>query len=475
MVSKYLIKNATVVSMDREIGTVFNCDVLIEGVCIKEVGKNIQTPAGATVIDGTNCIISPGFIDTHRHTWQSQLRTVTTDFVLSDYMLALRHRYGSCYTAHDAYVGNLVGALESIDNGTTYLIDHSHIMNSPGHADAAVKALRESKIRATFCYAIYANPVWEGSCMDKEQEEQTPNWRLQDAKRVREELFPSNEPEDLIRFGFVTNEPDVTPFDQLLDEIAHGRSLGAAVITAHFNHGKYDPGQKIARRLGEKGLLGPDMLLSHGCTLDDEELAMIKEAGVGISSTPDTELQMGLGQPVAFKAKDLGCAASLGVDVCSNSPADMFQQMRVLLQNQRHTEHMAGKGPPISISRRCEEVLELATLGGARAVGLEKLIGSVTPGKRADLIMTRCESTRMVPVHDPIGALVMYANGSDIDTVFINGEVVKSGGQLMVDWARVREELRKSTADIIARAAKAPEKDLEAARDAFIKMIASLT
>ena len=176
-----------------------------------------------------------------------------------------------------------------------------------------------------------------------------------------------------------------------------------------------------------------------------------------------------MSHPIAFKARDQGCIASLGVDICSNSPADMFQQMRLVLQAQRHLEHENGSGPPLKISRKCADVLEMATMGGARAVGLEEVIGSVTPGKRADLLITRCDSTRLVPVHDPVGALVLYANGSDIDTVFINGEVVKSEGKLTnVDWPKVREELRSSVASIMERSKKAPMEDLQAARDAMV-------
>ena len=451
MAAGYIIKNATVVSVDKDIGTVSNCDVLVEDGFIKAVGRDLRHSSNPTVIDGTNAIVSPGFIDTHRHTWQTQLRTIGTDYVLSDYILNLRQIYGASYTVHDAYLGNYCGALDSIDNGITYLIDHSHIINSPSHADAAIKGLQDAKIRATFCYAMYPNPHWEGSCMDREREEQTPDWRLHDTKRVSEKFFKSSQPDDLLRMGFALSEPDLTPIDRLVQEIKHARSIGCSVITGHFNFGKWDPGNCIVSQLGQKGVLGPDLLLSHGNTLRDDELKMIALHECGISSTPDTELQMGMSHPVAFKAKDRGCNASLGVDVCCSAPADMFAQMRLLSQAQRHLEHEAGEGAPLKMSRNCSEVLEMATMGGARAVGLEKVIGSITPGKRADLLITRCDAPRLVPVHDPVGALVLYANGSDIDTVMINGEIVKSGGKLTnVDWPKIREELRASVTAIVS-------------------------
>ncbi|KAF2428303.1 Metallo-dependent hydrolase [Tothia fuscella] len=472
MATYFIIKNATVISIDKTIGNVPNCDVLIKDGFIAAVGTNLQHPSDCTIIDGENSIVSPGLIDTYRHTWQTQLRTITTDFVLADYILVLRHIYGSCYTAHDAYIGNLCGSLESIDNGITYLVDHSHIMNSPEHAEAAVRGLRDAKIGAVICYALYGNPAWEGSCVNKDREHNTPNWRLQDAGRIRETLFPTNLPEDLVRFGLAPSEPDITPIDTVAHDIEVARSLGAAVITAHINLGKYDPGNLVVRKLGEKGLLGPDMCFSHRTTLRNDELAAIKENGVGLSSTPDSELQMGMSHPIAFKAADLGCKGSLGVDICSNSPADMFQHMRLLLQPQRHLEHESGSGPPLVMKRKCAEVLEMATLGGAKAVGLQDLIGSITPGKRADLLITRCDSPRMVPVHDPVGALVLYANGSDIDTVFINGVIVKSGGKLSnIDWPKIRGELRASVAAIMERLKKAPSEDLQAARNAMVEAL----
>lgn len=474
MSGKFIIKNATVVSVDDIIGTVPDCDILIEDGIIAGVGKSLHHSAEHTVIDGTDAIVSPGFVDTHRHTWQTQLRAIATDFVLSDYFLAMRQIYGASYSAHDAYIGNYCGALESIDNGITYLVDHAHIMNSPEHADAAVQGLKDAGIRAVFCYASYKNPYWDGSHMDRQREEQTPDWRWDDAKRIKDTYFPKNAPNDLLRFGFALMEPEMTPIDEIAKELTLVRKMGAAVITGHISLGKWDPGNRITRKLSDRALLGPDFLISHGNTLAEDELAAVKQHGVGIACTPDTELQMGMSHPVAFKAKDLDCNISLGVDVCCSCPADMFVQMRLALQGQRHYEHERQPGPPTTMSRKCEEVLKMATMGGARAVGLQDVIGSITPGKRADLLITRCDSTRLVPVHDPVGALVLYANGSDIDTVFIDGVMVKSGGNLTgVNWPEVRKELRASVKSIMETAKKAPLDELEAARTAMIKALDS--
>lgn len=462
MAGKYLIRNITAVTVDEKLGVIPECDILIENGIIVDVGPSLGEHPDATLIDGTNAIASPGFVDTHRHTWQTQLRTVCTDHVLTDYLLSIRNTYGSCYDARDAYLGNLCGALESIDNGITFLVDHSHIMNSPEHADGAVKGLQDAKIRAVFCYGLYDNPYYEGCAVDPSLNAKDRDWRLQDAKRVKETYFASNKPTDLLRFGFAPTEIERTSLDRSIFEVEYGRSLGSAVITGHVGTGKYDRGLFFVQKFEDKKLLGPDLLFSHATTLTDLELQAVKESGVGLSSTPDTEMQMCMGHPIAFKAKRHGCSASIGIDVCSNNPADMFQQMRLLLQAERHRQNEASDLPLPGVAQRCEEVLRMATMGGAEAVGLQDVIGSITPGKRADLIITRCDSTRLSPILDPVGALVLYANGSDIDTVMIDGVVVKSKYALtVVDWPTVRSELRKSHEAIMTRAKNAPSEKLK--------------
>lgn len=476
MTGKYHIKNGTVISVDPAIGVVKNCDVLIDNHIITDVGPNLSAKATPqhTVIDATNAIISPGFVDTHRHTWQTQLRTVTSDHILTGYFIHVRCIYGSSYDAQDAYFGNYCGALESIDNGITFLIDHSHIMNSPEHADAAVKGLKDAKIRGVFCYGLYKNPPWPGSVLDVERETKTPDWRLEDAKRVRKTHFNAQQqPTDLLRFGFAPTEIESEGIDEAAKEVAFGRSLDPALITGHIAQDQYDRGMHLVRHFEERGLLGPDLLFSHATSLHDDELEAVAKRGVSLSSTPDTELQMGMGHPIAFKAKGKGCTASLGIDVVCNNPADMFQQMRLLLQAQRHRDHHAPGQPvpPVNMSRTCEEILEIATMGGAKAVGLKDVIGSVTPGKRADLLITRCDSTRLTPILDPVAALVLYANASDIDTVFIDGEMVKHKGQLVgVDWPKVRSDLRQSTENIMARSKKAPFEQIRDQAMEFVKL-----
>ena len=462
MANSYFIKGGWVVSVDDEIGNQSDCHVLVEDGIIKAVGKDIQAPDSIPVIDASDCIVSPGFVDTHRHAWQSQLKNVTSDMMLPSYFVWLRNVYGSCYTAHDAYIGELMGALESIEAGVTFMIDHSHIMNSPAHSDAVVKALKDSHIRGVFCYGLYINPAWDGVAPETVTETTSPDWRFEDSARVRKEHFSAdNGPQDLLRFGFAPAEIERATIEQNVAEIEHGRKLGAAIITGHVSMGKMARGYFFMRNMAEKKLLGPDLLFSHCAALHDDELESAKAAGVGIAVTPETELQMAMGHPLSFKAEKFGCKHGLGIDVACNNPIDMFQQMRLLLQTERNLANINGADRPTKMTYFCKEVLRFATMGGADAVGLKDMIGSITPGKKADLVLTKMTSTRMTPVHDPVAALVLYANASDIDTVLIDGRVVKKGGQLVdFDWAKLRGDVLKSTENILERAKKAPMDDI---------------
>lgn len=209
------------------------------------------------------------------------------------YFAHVRSVYGSCYTANDVYLGNYVGALQCLDNGTTFVIDHSHIMNSPGHADAAVKGLLDASIRGVFCYGFFVNnkPFWRQDDTGIVPNDEV-DWRLEDTKRVKQQFFPKNAPTDVLRFGIAPFEAEVAPFEQTVREVEHARSIGAATITTHAALGKLDFGVKFVEKLAKKDLLKSDMLFSHTAAFTDGEFEAVKRCDCGIVATPDTELQV---------------------------------------------------------------------------------------------------------------------------------------------------------------------------------------
>ena len=463
MCTLLLIKNATVISVDQNIGTKTDCDILIQDGIIKDVAPNISEVAGTEVFDATDCIVCPGFVDTHHHLWQQLLRGVCTDWSLANYVDKIRNLYGSLYTPEDVYVANKFAALDLINNGMTTVVAHCHILNSSAHTDAAITGLKDGGIRGIWCYGFYENPLRD-DILESNHDKPTLHAfdheaREADAKRALDQHFASNDPaHELLTFGGAPSEAELMSQTALQQEIDFFRSIGARVITMHVAIGNYDKGQKVVQHLGDARYLREDLLFSHGAALTDSELQLIRETGAGISVTPETELQMGMGHPVAFRAAQAGCNVGLGIDITSNQNNDMLALMRLLLQAERSKRHleMLGGEPPVDIKPKSDEALYMATMGGAKTMGLDHLIGSVSPGKRADLVIMRCDDMNMVPVINPIGALMYNAHIGNIDTVLIGGKRVKSGGQVIdASWPTLRKDVRQRTAKMVGVAVAA--------------------
>jgi 5-methylthioadenosine/S-adenosylhomocysteine deaminase len=462
---KILIRGASIVSMDPAIGDLPKGDILIVGDRIAEVAPSISAD-DAEVVDATGMIASPGFVDTHRHTWQTQLKGVATDWSLFDYACLMRSMYSVCYSAEDAYLGNYVGALEAVNAGITSLVDHSHLQITPQHSDGLVAGLKDAGIRGVMCYGVYRNPKYKpGDALDQTKIVSDVSGPLEDfhrenAARVREQHFPSND--GLLQFGIASSEfavfSDARP---MIDEIAWSRTLEPSRISVHIGFGVNED-FRIVPALHEHGQLGEDMLFVHGSHLTDGDLALLKNHGGWLSTTPETELQMGMGYPVLERVVESGSTPSLGIDIVSNFAGDMFGQMRLMLQTMRfrHFEK-ANAGIPIESRYAARKMLQFATIGGARVMGADGYTGSLTPGKKADLILTRTNSVNMSPVTDPVAALVFYANVSDIDSVWIDGVPRKRGGSLTgLDWSSVRASLEASRDSILEKYRRIPEMDI---------------
>ncbi|KAI1012070.1 hypothetical protein LB503_004626 [Fusarium chuoi] len=256
------------------------------------------------------------------------------------------------------------------------------------------------------------------------------------------------------------DEPESLPIEETIAQIKQSRELGARIITMHVGMGPYDLARRqVVQNLANEGIMGPDLVFSHGSSFTESELQVIKESGASIVGTPDTELQMGMGFPIVFQASDRGCRTCLGIDITSNQGKDFIAQMRLALQARRAQEN--EQGFPLSIKRKTADVLRMGTLGGAEVMRMEDLIGSITVGKKADLVLIRCDDLENIPVGDPIGSVVFHSSVKDIDTVIIDGKIKKQNGKLSADWERLREDVVLRAARIKREAAKV---DLTAAR-----------
>jgi 5-methylthioadenosine/S-adenosylhomocysteine deaminase len=411
-----LIRGGTVLSMDPSIGDLPVGDLLIEGDRIVEVRPGLEA-ADAEVIDATGMIVLPGFVDTHRHSWEGILRNIGTDVPLegrTSYISFVLHKLAPAFRPEDAYVGNLLTALGAMDAGVTTLLDWSHIQGSPAHTDAAVQALKDSGMRAVFAYGF---PWWG------KWEERQPSWFV----RAATEHFSTKD--QLLTLALAAPGPEFTDFEVSRDHWKMARETGAR-ITTHVGVGSYGQDSKV-QEMGAAGLLGPDTTYIHCTTLNDTEIQMIVDSGGTVSIACPVEMMMGHGMPPIQRFLDRGLRPSLSVDVETNVPADMFNQMRSVLALQRQVAY-AGERDPVS----AREVLRWATVEGAKANGLEDEVGTLTPGKQADVVLLRTDRLNVTPLNDPAAAVVGGMHTGNVDTVIVAGRVMKRGGKLEhVDWA----------------------------------------
>ncbi|MDX6600373.1 MAG: 5-methylthioadenosine/S-adenosylhomocysteine deaminase [Gaiellales bacterium] len=438
MAQRTLIKGGTVISVDPEVGDFETGDVLIENGVIAAVGASLEA-GDAQVIDATDRIVMPGLIDTHRHTWQALFRNIGSDWTLAHYFTGLHGTMSQLYRPEDTYAGNLIGTLEALDGGITTLLDWSHNLNTPEHSDAAIEALQETRSRVIFghgCGFAHWAPV---SSLPHDE----------DIRRVAQQYFSSDD--QLVTLAMAPRGNQFATLDVTEHDYRLAQELDIR-ITCHAGDGEWGKGRPIAQ-LHERGLLDSTQTYVHCNSLADDELKMMADAGCTASISPDIELQMGHGWPATGRLLDAGMRPSLSIDVCCSNGGHLFGTIRATIGTQRGFDQAAAGGALRELELTCRDVLEFATIEGARAVGMDTKIGSLTPGKRADLILIRTDNFGMTPLNNPVGAVVYNAHPGLVDTVLVDGEVVKRDGTLVgVDVARVRRLAVESRDDILRRA-----------------------
>lgn len=439
---RIILRGGTVITLDPKLGVLKKGDVLIEGQKILEISPNV-TANHATEIDATDMIVMPGFVDTHRHIWEGLLRNIGTDVPLEgrvSYITFVLGRLGRAYRPQDVYAGNLVSAFGAIDAGITTLLDWSHIQASPEHTDAVVQALKDSNMRAVFAYGF----PWWGKYEPKQ-----PGWFVRAARAH----FTSKD--QLLTYALAAAGPEFTDFEVTRSHWNLARSVDAR-ITAHVGVGTFGQRRKV-EEFGRKGpeLMGSDTTYIHCTTLNDTEIQMIVDSGGTVSLAAPVEMMMGHGMPPTQKFLDRGLKPSLSVDVETNVPGDMFTQMRALIALQHnliHERRLAGeKNVPNLITD--QDVLEFATVEGARANGLDHKIGTLTPGKEADIVMLRTDRINVTPLNDPISAVVWGMDTSNVDTVMVSGKILKQNGKLVnVDMNAVKTMVVDARDHVIKKA-----------------------
>jgi cytosine/adenosine deaminase-related metal-dependent hydrolase len=406
--SRIVLKGGTIVSMDPKVGDLVKGDVLIEGSKISAIAAEID-PAGAQVIDALDTIIVPGFVDCHRHSWEAQLRRINPNSpTLADYSNATHLSFAKFYRPQDHYVGNYLTGVGCIDSGVTCVIDNSHNSRSAAHSDAAVEALFDSGVRAVHA----SGPPGAG-----EWDHQWP----QDLERLQKKYFSSADQVVTLRMFSGPNR----------DNWAVARKLGLRITT------EFQGPQQAALLdpLAQDKLVGPDNTFNHCGALPERTWQIIVGTGANVDVCPRSDAQYALGEGVCAlqHAWDHGIKPGLSVDNETSYSGDMFMEMRTALYVQRavaqNRRFSGDQNPPAPLMVR--DVLYCATMGGAHCAGLEDKIGSLTPGKQADLLMIRTDDVNLYPSNNAIGTVVQAAERSNVDTVIIGGRVRKYRGRVV--------------------------------------------
>jgi len=416
-----LFKGGTVVTMDANVPNLATGDVLVEGERIVSVGPNLKVD-GAEVIDAAGSIVMPGLIDAHHHAWLGVMRRMMPDVDdLFAYIDVVAETLGAHYRPADMYLSTRLTALASLDAGITTLIDACHSSRSPEHTDAALEALDSAGIRALHMVGAAMDKRASAAHLPQDLERLALNWNG-GAARVRVGLFGQLN----LDWWKVARRLDMQILTEFIGDLA-----------------------KLTPEFAEPGVLGAHNIFNHCSRVPEQTWKLFAQAGVNVTVNPRSDALFGFDdESFAYQqAIDHGLTPALGIDLDTAFGSDLFGEMHALFGQQRSAMRYrrfrgeADAPAPISV----EAVLQAATINGARAAGLERSIGSLTPGKQADIIMVRTNGVAVFPVNNAIGTIVQAVERSDVDTVMVAGQLRKRAGKLIdVDLAKLSAEASAS-------------------------------
>lgn len=440
--NRQLIRNATVVTMDQQ-GVMPKADILITDDRITEIAPQIHAD-DAEVIDATGCIVIPGLINAHMHTWQTALRGVAANWTLPEYFQKMHAGLATAFEPEDLHIATLVGALNQLNNGTTTLADWCHNNRTPAHNDAAVEGLLGSGIRAAF---------FHGTPKPDPKPGETPFWEVPHPRAEVERLLKAHQGHPLLSVHAAVLGPHYSTLDVALHDFRMARDLGV-IASLHQGGGpaRTPDGWQVLER---EGLLGPHVNIVHGHALSDEQLQRFCELGMSFSAAAESEMSQGHGHPLTGRLRGFGRAPSLGVDLESVMSGDMLTQARIALGIQRSLDNVAHRaahgGIPATTTIPVIEALSWVTVEGARMLGQLDRIGTLASGKQADLVLIRADALNMQPVHDAIAAVVFQAGLANIDGVMVAGRWKKRDGRLVgVTLPPLLDQLQASGRKIVA-------------------------
>jgi len=443
---RYVIRGGAVMSVDPKVGDFARADVLVEGKKIVAVGPNLNA-GGAGEIDARGRIVMPGFVDTHHHLFETALRSFLADGLLLNYLdpgvttqnyfEKILSTFAPVYRPQDVYISELFGSLSQLDAGVTTAHDISQIHHSPQHSDAAIQALKDSARRAVFGYFESAGGV-------------PGNQYPADARRIKKRYFSSSDQLLSMSMGGEIYLPGYEAAWTIGREL--GLPVAAHIVGTFGMRGEFD-------KLAAAGAFGPDNFFIHMTGMSDFAWQRARDAGVAVSLAVPIEMNMAHGTPPIIKALQLGFRPSLSTDVECTLTADLFTQMRTAMALQRMFVNANKLGetnmPPTQGLRLAttRDAIEWATLNGARDLRLDKKVGSLVPGKEADIIILDAEAINVAPLNHVPGAVVSLMDRTNVETVIVAGQVRKWKGRMKnVNLIRLRRELEDSRDYLFAQA-----------------------
>ena len=398
-----------------------HADVLIDNGRIEAVAPRL-TVDDCDIVDASAFFILPGFVDCHRHLWQTPLRHTGSDWDLPRMFVELFVKFGPHMTADDVYAATLFGRLVALDAGVTTLLDWAHIQNTPAHSDEGIRALRSAGGRSIFGHGQPGRDpkAWMGDSALPHPE---------DVRRVREQVLTTDDA--LVTMAMAARGPEFCTMAVVENDIRLARELGLRV-TMHIGMGETGKRNQAIEKLHRHHLLGPDITCLHCCTSSDREFRLLADHGgsAGVSASM-AMFAGGFGLPATGRLMAQGLRPSLSADSEMTASGDMFTEMRAAFGAERTVRNNSIADGPERAQITARDVLQFATIDGARTVGLGDRIGSITPGKRADIILVRRDALNLAPAIDPIGALVIGGHAGNVEAVFVDGRPVKWAGEMI--------------------------------------------
>ncbi len=426
-----VFRNATVLTIDPAYGIVQGGDVLVANGRIADVGRQLVVPDGTVEIDASGGILMPGMVDTHRHMWQTALRGFGADWTLTNYFFFYYINWGKIFRAEDIYAGNLLSAIEAVDAGVTTSVDWSHGLQTVEYADAAVDALERVPGRFVLAYGNLLGAPWQWT--------KAPEF----GDFIRRRIDGRG---DMLRMQIafdVTGDPAFP--EKGAFEVAREYNLP---VTTHAGVWSVT-GDTSIRLMYDHGFMTPSTIYVHAASLSEDSYQRIAATGGHVSVSSESEQNAGQGYPPTWQLRRHNIPVSLSMDTSVWWSADLFSAMRSTLSADRAREHLEAhkENKTVTLSHlRAEQVVEWATLGGAKALGMDSIIGSITVGKKADLVLIKNEqSPAMFPLLHPYGHVVFQAGRGDVHTVMVDGNVVKYDHHLIgIDLKSAREAVAKT-------------------------------